>query len=94
MQLMDWFGNPIAVGGKPEAQKDANPCVALYGPCAIEGQTCKGCIHLRYPIMPNPKARFWKCALRKLTHGRATDHKVGYPACAKYEERTEEYHGG
>ena len=89
--MIDWFGNSIT---PPEQPKKAdNQCIALYGK-GPEGQTCKGCVHLRYPIQRNPKARFWKCDLRRLTHGRATDHKVSYPACGRYEPRTEEYHGG
>ncbi len=70
-----------------------NPCIALYGQAAT-GQKCKGCVHLRYALMRNPNARHWKCDLRKLTHGAATDHRVNWPACGRYEKRTEEYHGG
>ena len=68
-----------------------NPCIALYG-AGPEDTTCKDCIHLRYPH--NYPTRHWKCDLRKLTHGTATDHKVNWPACARYEKRTEPYHGG
>ena len=86
--MLDWNNQPIAV--KP---KSTNPCVDLYGP-GPEAQACKGCVHLRYAIERNPNARHWKCDLRKLTHGPATDHKVNWPSCSKYERRTEEYHGG
>ena len=68
-----------------------NPCLSLYG-TGQEGQTCKGCVHLRYSSYG--RNRYWKCDLRTLTHGSATDHRVGWPACGRYEKRTEEYHGG
>jgi len=77
----------------PEKTKPVNPCIALYG-AGPDGQTCKGCTHLRYPLMRNPKAHHWKCDLRKLSHGAATDHRVTWQACTKYEKRTEPYHGG
>lgn len=70
-----------------------NPCIALYG-SGPEGQPCKDCIHLRYAINRNPNARYWKCDLRKLTHGTVTDHRVNWQSCGKYERRTEPYHGG
>src|SRR6266702_4143563 len=90
--FFDWFGNPIEVPQQP-TQSNPNPCIAVYGN-GPEGQTCKGCVHLRYPIQRNPKAKFWKCDKRKLTHGPKTDHRVNWPACAKYEKREGEYHGG
>jgi hypothetical protein len=68
-----------------------NPCIALYGR-GQDGATCKNCAHLRYPL--NYAKRHWKCDLRTSTHGAATDHRVGWPACGRYEERKEEYHGG
>jgi len=77
----------------PSAHQHVNPCIALYG-LGPDGQTCKGCLHLRYHIQSNHKARFWKCDCRTLTHGRKTDHRVNWPACEKYEKREEEYHGG
>ncbi len=71
--------------------EQTNPCISLYG-TGPEKQTCKGCIHLRYPLQYS--AKHWKCDLRKLSHGTATDHRVGWPACARYEKRTEAYNGG
>ena len=68
-----------------------NPCIALYGAGAT-GKKCKTCVHCRYPLMY--AAKHWKCDLRKLSHGTATDHRVSWPACGRYEERKEEYHGG
>ncbi len=92
--MIDLFGNEYTPP-VPEAQPDRsiNPCLALYGN-GPDNQTCKGCTHLRYPIERNPAAKHWKCDKRRLTHGSATDHKVNWPACGKYEARTEEYNGG
>jgi hypothetical protein len=70
---------------------DENPCIALNG-TGPDGAICRTCVHCRYPKMR--RTRYWKCDLRTLTHGRGTDHKVGWPACGRYEERTEAYHGG
>ena len=86
--LIDWFGQPIEVKQKPA---NPNPCITAFGE-GPPGQTCKGCVHLRYPL--GFATRHWKCDRRTLTHGKATDHKVSYPACAKYEKREGEYHGG
>ncbi len=91
--MLDLFGDEY----EPIEEKpltfgvNGNPCIALYGPGA-DNQTCKGCVHLRYQSSANK--RYWKCDLRKLTHGHATDHKVRWQACGRYERRTEEYHGG
>lgn len=66
-----------------ESPKPANPCVSLYGR-GPEGATCKGCLHL---VSVNGGSRnFWKCDLRKITHGKATDHRVRWPACGRYEK--------
>lgn len=90
-ELIDWFGNPIAIPETPKPDKNANPCIPVYGP-GPDGQQCKGCVHLRFP--QHHSARHWKCDLRKMTHGAATDHKVSWPACGRYEKREGEYHGG
>jgi ribosomal protein L37AE/L43A len=64
------------------AKLNSNPMVALHG--HYPGHECKECSHLR----PVRMARtYWKCDLRPLTHGPATDHRVHWPACAKFEER-------
>ena len=88
--MIDWFGNPIEVPKAPE-KVVGNPCIALYG-TGPDGAICRDCMHCRYP--PMRRTRYWKCDLRTLTHGHATDHQVGWPACARYEKRTEDYHGG
>jgi hypothetical protein len=87
--LTNWFGQPIP--GTAKKPKPDNPCIVVCGP-GPAGQTCKGCVHLRYPL--HQAAIHWKCDLRRLSHSRATDHKVSWLACAKYQKREGEYHGG
>lgn len=96
--MLDLFGNELLL--KPAEAKPArtitptvNPCLALYG-AGPENQPCVDCVHLRYRPQRNPKARYWKCDLRKLTDGPASDHRVNWPSCGRYEARTEPYSGG
>ena len=72
-------------------QQDPNPCVNLYGE-GEPGITCRHCVHLRYHVKYVTK--YWKCDLRSMTHGAASDHRIGWQSCSKYEKRTEPYYGG
>ena len=67
--------------GQVTAPETINPCVRVFGRGA-EGVTCKLCAHLFSHSMAR---RFWKCDLRAFTHGPGSDHRVGWPACARYE---------
>ncbi len=51
------------------------------------GTLCQACVHLRRMVeMSHP---VYKCDLHPhLTHGAATDHRVRWPACARYEVRS------
>jgi hypothetical protein len=62
--------------------KEPNPCVRLWGP-GPEGKKCKTCdlLHCR-----QYGKRYYKCGLRRDSACAATDHRVGWAACAKYEE--------
>lgn len=62
-------------------RQDSNPMVRLFG-LGPDGQTCRSCRHL---IRYSQAATWSKCALRCNSGGRATDHRSGYRACAKYE---------
>jgi hypothetical protein len=62
---------------------EPNPMVRLYGLDGY-GRTCRTCKHLL--CLPSGR-RYYKCDLRKITHGPATDHRVRWKACAKYERR-------
>lgn len=54
-----------------------NPMTAVYG--IRKGETCSSCEHLiRH-------RRWFKCQLRRNTHGAATDHRMNWPACGKFE---------
>lgn len=59
----------------------ANPLLAAYGSGPV-GVTCGKCAHCRYP--EGYVKRHWKCDLRKLTHGSATDHSVRFQACGRF----------
>jgi hypothetical protein len=66
---------------------DFNPCVAFYGR-GPKDKTCKTCVHLRASHNSEGRGnRHLKCDLRKITHGAATDHRAGWPACGRWEAR-------
>jgi len=59
-----------------------NPCVDLYGKFEPP-RSCSGCKHL---LKHGGAARYYyKCDLRKVTRGPGTDHRVNWPACAKWQ---------
>lgn len=58
-----------------------NPCVQAYG-LGPDGATCKTCRRL---YRKHFGKTYIKCDLRPNTRGPGSDHRVGYPACAKYE---------
>jgi len=62
---------------------EPNPCVRLWGP-GPEGAKCKTCSLLL--AKHHGAHTYYKCHLRRMTAGPATDHRVGWKACAKYME--------
>ena len=85
-EQQDWLQGKL--DAEEERRKQArkeNPLVAVYGP-GPEGAKCKTCDRLTYHTC---RKRFYKCTLRKITRGPATDHLVNWPACAKYQPRSE-----
>lgn len=80
--LLDWNNQPIPV--KPTPDRNANPCVTEYG-TGPDGAQCKDCTHI---VQLYAAKTIYKCLLRGVV-GRSTDHRRGWPACAKFEERTE-----
>ncbi len=74
------FGELTPIGKTSSVKQ--NPCISSYG--TTEGKKCKTCKLLYYHEMSK---RYYKCRLRKFTHGPGTDHRVNWPACGKYEER-------
>lgn len=64
-----------------DAHPTGNPCVRVFGP-GPEGRRCKHCKHLFFYQMGG---RYYKCALRPVTGGPGSDHRVNWPACVKFE---------
>ena len=87
------MSQPLPAQHTASPDRTINPCLALYG-VGPENALCGSCTHCRYRPQRNPTVRYWKCDLRTLTNGRATDHKVRWQACGRYEQRAGEYHGG
>ena len=73
--VIEWFGKQTS---KPE---NVNPCVRLYG-LREPAQKCKNCVLLAYHRCARRK--YFKCKLRGFTHGPGTDHRVNWPACARF----------
>lgn len=65
---------------------EPNPCVRVYGD-GPEGVKCKTCKHLA--CNPFHGRRYYKCAYRRVSACAATDHRVNWRACAKWEESDE-----
>lgn len=75
-----WLSEQFA---KLQAPERVNPCIQMFGR-GPDGARCKGCAHL----YANQKSkRYYKCKLRDFSHGPATDHKVNWVACGKFEAR-------
>jgi len=65
---------------------DPNPMVVALGAFG-ENKKCKHCKHC---IQVQPGAnKYFKCALRKITHGPKTDIRVNWNACKKFESLTQ-----
>lgn len=61
-----------------------NPMLALAGP-GPEGRICRDCTH--FFRQGGVAGTYYKCDLRRVTSGPATDHRVKWPACARFDER-------
>lgn len=73
-----WLSDQMAKVTTPER---INPCVGMFGK-GPDGFTCKGCTHI---YRCGRRGKYIKCDLRPHTNGPGSDHRVGWPACAKYE---------
>lgn len=60
-----------------------NPCIGVFGP-GPDAFRCKSCKNLL--ARGNGAKNFYKCALRTITNGPATDHKANWPACGKFDK--------
>lgn len=67
-------------------QANSNPMVRKAG-LGPDGAKCKDC---RFLIKTKPTNRvYYKCQLVGITHGAATDVRVGWDACRQYEVEDE-----
>lgn len=60
----------------------SNPLVVVYGP-GPDQATCGDCRHLFR--QGGTAGTYYKCELRRVSSGPATDHRVGWQACGKFE---------
>ena len=81
--MKDLFGNSIEINST--GKNKVNPCIAAFGK-GPDGSRCKTCVHL---FGKSFAKTYYKCDLRKNSNGPATDHRVNFPACGKYEENKE-----
>lgn len=65
---------------KDWGQANQNPMVRAFG--AIRDKKCVSCKHL---IKHKLSKTYYKCGLRKMTNGSATDHRAHWIACSKHE---------
>ena len=93
---MDWgsFGAKLELPASnfvsTNPATNQNPCIRMYGFYEKNPKTevkCKTCTNLLAVKLANT---YYKCGLRKITGGPATDHRVRWQACGKYEPRDEE----
>jgi hypothetical protein len=52
---------------------------------AADGQCCKDC---RWLVQHDYRRRYYKCLLYGVSSSAATDWRLSYPACGKWEART------
>lgn len=64
-----------------ETNTEPNQCRKAYGP-GPAGRRCKHCAHLR---VKTHRRNYFKCAKRGITNGPATDHRINWWACGKFE---------
>lgn len=79
--MEDLFGEDSS--SMPRAPYEPNPCVRWLGK-GPEGKKCRTCAHI---VCRAFSKRYYKCDIRPITGGPATDHRLKWNACAKYEER-------
>lgn len=74
----------MPIGAFKSRRKDPQPRGHAAPPgSGPEGETCRSCRHL---VRRELAKTYFKCALRRRTHGRATDVRAKDPACARWEK--------
>lgn len=64
--------------------RDPNPCVRTYGR-GPAGVRCRDCGRLYF--RRTGSRRYYKCFVRPATYSQATDHRVGWNACAEFRRK-------
>lgn len=59
-----------------------NPCLDVFG-AGPDDARCTSCAHLE--LHNGGSQNYYKCNLWPITGGPGTDHRLNWPACAKYE---------
>lgn len=75
----------------PSVAPEPNECRVIFGH-GPSGATCKTCKHLHRGPLGHSKV-WYKCDLRR-AGGPATDHRVGWLACGRYDDGTFDYDAG
>lgn len=83
----DWLakqaGKRMVGGVLIKSAGNGNPCLQPFGK-GPAGETCRHCAHLS---ANHCSKTYYKCLLRGVTSGPATDHRVTWPACGKFERK-------
>lgn len=82
---VDLFGNEVKEATTIKNKSGSfnfNPCIPIYGP-GPTGTRCKSC---KFLVRKQYSKNYYKCELRGDTNGPATDHRVNWPSCGKYEK--------
>lgn len=78
--MTDLFDNAVEQQQSlPRRHKDM---IAMYG--EMPGERCGDCVHF---ISISYANTYHKCDLTRMTHGAATDWRVNWPACGRWEAR-------
>lgn len=92
--MKDLFGNEITeeqqrVAGNPDRRyRNARGSAAPIG-SGPPGETCASCKNC-YLHHTNGAKRWYKCKLLKPTHGAATDIRLKWAACSRFEKKETE----
>lgn len=82
----DLFGNEVSIkfGDAVKKKRDVARGSAAPIGSGPAGETCKTCVHSYAHRMAGT---YWKCDLVKPTHGPATDIRLKWAACSRFEKK-------
>lgn len=84
LEQMEWFRAEELTPAPVMVPESPNPMVRTAG-AGPDGTMCRTCLHL---IAKRYSKTYYKCKLRQNTNGQATDHRVRWPTCSKYQINT------